>query len=85
MTIRQMMGSVIVEKGSKRMENNSNTGGIGFVGLLQLIFITLKLLGKISWKWVWVLSPMWISFIIVVILLLILLVQIVRGVNSTNI
>lgn len=66
------------------MNNNSNTGGIGFVGLLQLIFITLKLLGKISWKWIWVLSPMWISFIIVVILFLILLVQIIRGIMMTK-
>ena len=54
------------------MENNYNTGGIGFVGLLQLVFITLKLLGVISWSWVWVLSPTWISVIIVIVIFLIL-------------
>lgn len=32
---------------------------IGLPGLLGLIFITLKLLGKISWPWLWVLSPLW--------------------------
>lgn len=56
------------------MENKSNTGGIGFVGLLQLIFITLKLLGVISWSWVWVLSPTWISIIIVAIIILVVYV-----------
>lgn len=34
---------------------------IGFIGLLQVAFIVLKLLGKITWSWLWVLSPLWIS------------------------
>ena len=37
------------------------TGSVGFGGILTLIFITLKLLGKITWSWWWVLSPIWIS------------------------
>lgn len=36
--------------------------GIGFAGLLTLIFITLKLCGVISWSWVWVLAPLWIGW-----------------------
>lgn len=39
--------------------------GVGFTGLLTLIFITLKLTGYITWSWVWVLSPIWITFLIV--------------------
>jgi uncharacterized membrane protein YqjE len=35
-------------------------GGIGFLGILALIFITLKLMGYIKWSWLWVLSPIWI-------------------------
>lgn len=55
------------------MENkSSNGGGIGFIGLLTLIFITLKLGGVIDWSWLWVLSPTWISLIIVVICLIII-------------
>ena len=54
------------------MDNKSSGGGIGFVGLLTIVFIVLKLLGVISWSWVWVLSPMWISPIIVVILLVVI-------------
>ena len=41
--------------------NSSSSGGIGFVELLTIVFITLKLLGKIDWSWWWVLSPVWIS------------------------
>jgi len=48
------------------MENQSN--GIGFVGLLTIIFITLKLLDKITWSWWWVLSPLWISTSVVIII-----------------
>ena len=36
---------------------------LGSVGLLaQIVFVVLKLLNKISWNWVWVLSPVWIYF-----------------------
>lgn len=36
---------------------------LGSVGLLaQIVFVVLKLLNKISWDWVWVLSPVWIYF-----------------------
>lgn len=56
------------------MENKSNSGkGIGFTGLLQLLFIALKLVGVIDWSWLWVLSPIWISLILVVICLVIML------------
>lgn len=40
-------------------ENKAANGGIGFFGLLTLIFITLKLTGFIHWSWVWVLAPFW--------------------------
>ena len=56
-----------------RMDNNSNSRtGIGFTGLLQLLFIALKLVGVINWSWLWVLSPTWISLVIVVICLIIM-------------
>lgn len=41
--------------------SSSSSGGIGFVGLLTIVFITLKLTGYIAWSWWWVLSPLWIS------------------------
>ena len=46
---------------SKEKEVSVNSNGIGFVGLLTIVFITLKLTGYINWSWVWVLSPIWIS------------------------
>ena len=36
-----------------------------FIGLLTLIFITLKLTGYIDWSWWYVTMPMWISYAIV--------------------
>ncbi len=47
-------------------ENNSSNSGIGFVGVLTIVFIVLKLLGHIDWSWWWVLSPIWISATVVV-------------------
>lgn len=62
------------------MENNYKSGGIGFIGLLTIVFITLKLCGVISWSWVWVLFPMWIVLAIAILLFLIcLVVTIISG------
>ena len=41
--------------------NSSSSGGIGFVGLLTVVFITLKLTDYIDWSWWWVLSPLLIA------------------------
>jgi uncharacterized protein (DUF983 family) len=51
--------------------STSRSSGIGFIGLLTVLFIGLKLTGYIAWSWVWVLSPMWISFIVVLVFFLI--------------
>jgi hypothetical protein len=52
---------------TKQMSSNSSSSssGIGFPGLLTVLFIGLKLTGHITWPWVWVLSPLWISALIV--------------------
>ena len=42
----------------------ASSGGIGFCGLLTIVFITLKLIGYISWSWLWVLAPLWIPLAI---------------------
>ena len=42
-------------------DSTSSSGGIGFAGLLTVLFIGLKLTGHVAWSWWWVLSPLWIS------------------------
>ena len=49
--------------------NNSSSGGVGFLGLLTIVFIALKLAGEIAWSWWWVLSPMWLPLAIALALL----------------
>lgn len=56
---------------SKNSSGNTS-GGVGATSLLQIAFIVLKLCNVIDWKWVWVLSPMWIGASIVVITLIVL-------------
>lgn len=45
-------------------------GGIGFFGVLTIVFIVLKIIGLITWTWFWVLSPLWIDLILIVVILL---------------
>ncbi len=49
----------------------TSSGGIGFAGLLTVLFIGLKLTGFITWSWLWVLSPLWISLALGLVILLI--------------
>jgi hypothetical protein len=41
-------------------KSSSSSSGIGFVGMLTIAFIVLKLTNFINWSWWWVLSPIWI-------------------------
>ena len=43
-----------------KKKETAGKGGMGFIGVLTLIFIVLKLTNNISWPWLWVLSPIWI-------------------------
>ena len=45
---------------------HTNNGGVGFAGLLTVLFIGLKLTGYIAWSWWWVLAPLWIGFVILI-------------------
>lgn len=49
------------------------SGGVGFTGLLSLLFIGLKLTGHINWAWVWVLAPLWIPLALVAVIFLVCL------------
>lgn len=42
--------------------------GLTFIDALTLIFIVLKLCGVISWSWLWVLSPLWITFVVAIVI-----------------
>jgi hypothetical protein len=40
------------------METEKGNAGIGFLGLLTILFIGLKLTEYIGWSWWWVFSPL---------------------------
>ena len=56
------------------MNDNKTSGGIGFAGVLQVLFIALKLLNKIDWSWWWVWSPTWIIILIWILIMIIVFV-----------
>jgi len=55
------------------MSENKSSGGIGFFGLMFLIFMTLKLTNVIDWSWWWVTAPLWGGFAILLIVLVVAL------------
>jgi fatty acid desaturase len=54
------------------MSKESSSSGVSFMGLLTILFIALKLTNFIDWSWWWVLSPMWLSGVILVLAVLLL-------------
>ena len=53
-------------------KSNSSSGGTGFIGLLTIVFITLKLTNFIHWSWWWVLAPIWLLPIFIIVIILVL-------------
>lgn len=50
------------------VKSNSN---FPILGLLGLIFVTLKLVGVITWPWIWVLSPFWLPICAIIVITII--------------
>ena len=46
------------------MSESKSSGGVGFCGLLTIVFIVLKLTNVITWSWLWVLAPLWLPLAI---------------------
>ena len=79
----QIEQNVIKQSQFKTMSSSSSSSsssGIGFSGALTVLFVGLKLTHVISWPWLWVLSPIWISALIgIAILTIFLIAAIVAG------
>lgn len=53
--------------------SSSSSSGIGFCGLLCIVFIVLKLTGFIDWSWWWITAPVWGGFLLLIIIILLIL------------
>ena len=58
------------------MNSSSSGGGIGWCGVLTIVFVVLKLCKVIAWSWWWVLSPIWIPLAVVVAVVVVALIVI---------
>jgi hypothetical protein len=71
--------------GMMRMRETGTTvhGGTGFIGMLQIVFIVLKLCGVIRWSWFLVLLPISISLaiglILTIIFVILMVFKVLRG------
>lgn len=54
--------------------DGANHVSLGFLDVLTLIFITLKLTDVINWSWWAVLSPIWIQLVLIIITVIVLLI-----------
>ena len=65
------------------MDNSNNNrgttagGGLNILGVVEIVFIILKLLGIINWSWWIVLIPLWIDLGITLLVILVIIVAII--------
>ena len=57
---------------------NESKSGIGFFGLLTIVFIVLKLCKIIDWSWWWVLSPTLFSICVFIIAFISMTIYLVK-------
>ena len=67
----------------RNINNSNSNSGIGFLGLLTVLFIGLKLTGYIGWSWWWVLAPIWgpvavVTAFFIILLLGVLLSELIK-------
>lgn len=67
------MNKVVKSKESKRSSS--------LVSTLLVIFIILKLTNVIDWKWIWVLSPLWIGVSLAIIIFAIVGIAFIFGIT----
>ena len=55
----------------RETENSNSYHGVGFFGILQVVFIALKVAKVIDWSWWLVFIPTWIQLGIIILLIII--------------
>ena len=54
--------------------NGARRNGVGFLSLLTIAFVVLRLVGVIAWSWWWVLAPMWVPLAIALLIFLVAII-----------
>lgn len=59
---------------NNKTSSSSSSSGIGFCGLLTVAFIVLRLLGVITWSWIWIVAPLWVPAVLWVMFIILWLI-----------
>lgn len=65
---------------SDKQKDNATHVTVGFLDLLAIAFIVLKLTGTITWSWWWVLAPVWMPIALIFGFFLLVGVAVVIGI-----
>lgn len=55
-----------------QQEINVTIGSGTFVSVLTIILVIAKIMGKLSWSWLWVFSPIWISAVVIAVMFIVI-------------
>lgn len=46
------------------MQSSNSKASLVSIAIIELAFFCLKLLGFVTWDWMWVFSPLWILLVV---------------------
>ena len=58
-------------------DNKQVSGGIGFTGLLFIVFLVLKLCGVIDWSWWWISAPLWMPLALGIAIVILMIIGVI--------
>lgn len=67
-----------------KQTSTAATGSVGFLGLLTLAFVVLKLTSVISWSWWWVLAPLWLPTLLSLLVFIAVLMYVQLKMKRSN-
>jgi uncharacterized protein (DUF983 family) len=65
---------ITAQTGVEMSEQVTSKSGVGFFGLLTILFVGLKLTGFIDWSWWAVTAPLWAPLLLVLALLAVVVI-----------
>lgn len=64
--------------------NNNSSSGVGFMSILFIVFLVLKLCKVITWSWWWITAPLWGGLVLVLIIGVISVILARRQIRKTS-
>ena len=58
---------------------SNSVGIVSWLAILTILLIVLKAVGYITWSWIWVLAPIWMSIVLIIFCIVAVIYAAIKG------